>query len=372
MQQITTSVGLNGTNQVSDSALVQAILVKTQRAAAANRPAGPYLASYDGSVGPMTRTAITNFQDDHVFNNNAQPANATRGLVQPNDATWAEMLAQVPAAFSEMRVLAGGRTVYVAATNENLQTKINAMNALTFTATFRARVFSCMNEMFRLHGIAVGVCPQGDRRDFQNQYNLFVDPRGVTNAGPGESNHNFGMAVDLGFAGLRWLRSNGTVVEDETPWFHRLDPGQTVMDEALRFWEALRTVGTGAVVGAFRGPVADRPHLQNWNDAGVSMKARLAVHLTASGNMNWGRANHVYTCDFGYGGALYQVGTAANIWNSQATITAAMLTQARQAAPQQPGFIRTPATQQDVTDMRTELRRQFELADTNWENWTAN
>lgn len=109
----------------------------------------------------------------------------------------------------------------------------------------------------------------------------------------------------MGFEGLRWLRSNGTVVENETCWLHRLDPAQNGSNaEANRFWGALRTVGTSAVVGAFRGPVGDRPHLQNWDDAGVVMAVRLADLLTRSGTMRWQGRRGAYSCDFGLGGPL--------------------------------------------------------------------
>lgn len=385
MQAIRNSVGDGGTNERSDSALVQAILAKTTRAAAPGRPAGPYLTRIDGDAGNNTKNAIRNFQNEHVFVNEAtqqsvpNPA-ATPGIVRPSDATWTKMLEKVDPAFSDMRVLIGGKTVYVAATENQKQAKITAANALTFTQIFRTRVINCITQMHTLHGIAIGVCPQGDRRTFQAQYDLLTSGRGVTNAGPGESNHNFGMAADLGFAGLRWLRETGTVVENEDPWLHQLDPGQTLVPEALKFWDTLRAVGTSPAVGAFRGPVADRPHLQNWNDANVSMTRRLAVHLTNSGTMRWERAAGAYRCDLGFGGTLFTVGTAAQIWNREATITADMIRQGRAAQagarPQQGGQQARPAaapvTEQDVRDMRTELRRQFDLADANWENWTPN
>jgi hypothetical protein len=403
MQLITNTVGENGTNSVADVALVQAILVKTQRPAGST-PAGPFLASYDGDCGPATIAAIKEFQNHHVFvsadGRQSMPnANATAGLVRANDATWAKLLQKVPADFADMRVLAGGKKVYVAATAAQLQTKITAANALAFTDAFRIKVIACINQMHTLHGIAIGVCRQGDRRNFQTQYELVTSGRGVTNAGPGESNHNFGMAVDLGFEGLRWLQANGTVTENETSWFHQMDPNQTVNEHALKFWEALRTVGTSAAVGAFRGPASDRPHLQNWNDAGVSMTARLAPHLTRSGTMRWTRTRGTYNCDFGLGGDVYPVGTAAQIWNRQATVTIDVLTRARTAAagrpgqqiparvpmpgqapgqipmPRQPGVAQAPAlgraTQADVVAMQQQLRAQFELADTNWRNWTA-
>ena len=396
MQALTASVGENGVNNISDVALVQAIFVKTQRTATGTTPAAPYLVSYDGVCGSKTKAAIHAFQADHVFvsSNGMQSVvnpRATAGLVVPNDATWTKLVEKVATGFSDIRVLTGGKTVYIATTAAQLQAKITAVNALTFAPAFRTKVIACINRMHTLYGIAIGVCNHGDRRDFQTQYNLLTSGGGVTNAGPGESNHNFGMAVDLGFEGLRWLQSNGMVTEYETSWLHRLH--SISASEELKFWDLLRTVGTSAEVGAFRGPVADRPHLQNWNDTGVSMAARLAELLTRSGTMRWNATRGAYSSDLGMGGDLYALGPAAQIWNRQATVTVDMLTRGRaaQAArvgqqrpgmppsapnrPMQPGNPPAvsrlpPVTQVDVVAMQRELRHQFELADANWQNWT--
>lgn len=382
MQTITAPVGENGTNTISDVALIQAILLKTRRPATGT----PYLKSYDGLIGPITKGAISDFQSDHVF---VSPnPGATAGLVRPGDATWAKLLEKVDRDFADMRVLAGGKTAYIAATAAELQAKIAAVDTFTFTPAFRAKVVACIQRMHTLHGIAIGVCPKGDRRNFQTQFELFNQVPKVTGAGPGESNHNFGMAVDLGFAGLRWLRGDGAVTDNENPWLRRLN-GETdiIGDQAMRFWEAMRAVGTSAEVGAFRGPQADRPHLQNWDDAGVSMSARLAAFLTSNGEMHWRatsspKKSAIYSCDLGLGGDPIPVGTAAQIWNRQATVTVAMLTQARAdvahsttrseakagdpAHPEGSG----PVTQADVIMMQQALRHQFEWADANWKDWT--
>ena len=388
MQLISASVGENATNTVSDVALVQVILLKTTRAAAPNRAAGPYLASYDGAAGPATTAAIKAFQADHLMVLNAAKQSvlapsATLGQVKPSDATWAKLLTEVPAEFANLRVLSSGKIVYVQATAAELQGKISAANDLTFTATFRTKVIACINKMHADYGIAVGVCPKGDRRTFQAQFQIRRDTPANTKAGPGESNHNYGMATDIGFAGLRWLHANGTVQANEDPWLKYLHAAKAA--EETRFWTALRTVGTSAAVGAFRGPLSDSPHLQNWDDSTVSMTLRLAAHLQASGTMKWSRGvvasgATTYKCDLGLGVAQYDVGTAMQIWDLNATLTAATLTQARAAAaaaaaahaprgtpPPKP---QPPATAADVTAMRQALRAQFDLADTNWRNWT--
>jgi len=374
MQSITGTVGDGATNHPSDVALVQAILLKTVRPNAPGRLATPYLASYDGVCGPVTATAIRNFQTDFVFVSRAGNAsvptpNATAGRVLPGDATWTKLLAQVAPEFVNLRVLPGGRLVYVEASAQELQAKLMALMPLTFAPLFSVTVRNCINAMHRVHGLAIGVCPQGDRRTFQAQYALLMGGRNVTQAGPGESNHNFGMAADVGFAGLRWLHANGAVDVNETPWMHHLTAQGA--GHASLFWDALRAVGTSGAVGAFRGPIHDRPHLQNWSDANVSMGVRLAVHLQASGAMRWSFAGSTYRCDLGLGGAHFDVGTAAQIWNLEATLTVNSLTQARAAvATAQKKPAPAAATAADVTAMRQALRGQFDLADTNWRAWT--
>ena len=106
MQLITNTVGENGTNNVADVALVQAILVKTPRPAGST-PQGPFLASYDGDCGPATIAAIRDFQTQHVFvspdGRQSMPnPNATAGLVRANDATWAKLIAKVPQDFADL------------------------------------------------------------------------------------------------------------------------------------------------------------------------------------------------------------------------------------------------------------------------------
>lgn len=374
MQMITGSVGENAANTQSDAALVQAILVKTSRPPAPGQPGGPYLASYDGVWGDASSKALRAFQNDNVFvspagNQSAANPNATPGQVKPLDATWVKLLAKVSPDFVNLRVLPGGKVVYVEATAAELQSRIGDANGLTFQATFRNKVVTCINQMHQQHGIAIGVCPQGDRRTFQAQYALYLKVPTVTNAGPGESNHNFGMGVDLGFKGLKWLHKDGTVDSNETAWLHHLDAQSGA--QAIKFWETLRTVGTSGAVGAFRGPVDDRPHLQNWNDATVSMGARLCALLESAGTMKWSYAHPNYRSDLGLGAAKYSVGKAADIWNNAATLALADLTQARAAAAAAQGNAApAAATQQDLTAMRQSLRQQFDLADANWQTWT--
>jgi hypothetical protein len=97
-----------------------------------------------------------------------------------------------------------------AASDGELQAWITAVGGMSFTTEFRQKVLACVRRMHALHEIAVGVCREGDRRDFQQQDAILMKSDGLTHAGPGQSKHNFGMAADLGFAGLRWLHPEGT------------------------------------------------------------------------------------------------------------------------------------------------------------------
>jgi peptidoglycan hydrolase-like protein with peptidoglycan-binding domain len=387
MQLISGSVGANGANAVHDVALVQAILVKTIRPASADgaRAAGPYLASYDGVYGNQTLASIKAFQTDNPPPRAAGAtgaAPAPTGLIAPGDATWAALLLRVPTDFANLRALPLSKIVYVEATAAQLQAKLTAVAAMTFNATFRTNAEACINGVYTAHGIAMGVVPgTGDRRTFETQHNLFIDPRGVTGAGPGESNHNFGQAADFSFSGLRWLRSNGTVVENETHSLHRLDPPQQGAAPARIFWTTFQ--GIGIALGLFRGPAGDQPHLQTWNDSTIYTPTRLADLLQRSGNMHWAKSRDTpYQCDFGLGGAFTaanNVGTADQLWTSNATVTVATLTAARTAAalaaarrigPRAVPAAVAPSTAAEVTAMKAALRTQMELADTNWQAWT--
>lgn len=401
MQRLTGPVGEAGKNARHDSALVQAILASIKRPANLDPKTPVYLTNIDGDFGDKSKKALRQFQYDRVFVNPAGTisqvvAGATAGLVADNDTTWKAMLAAIPPDRSDLRVLATSKTVYVAATQGQHTLNTARVAQLTFAPTFRRLVVTLLDQIFQKYKISVSVCNQGDRRDFQTQYDLLTSvdrqgrPRNVTRAGPGESNHNFGQGADIGFAGLRWLRRDGTIVDDEDSWMHRLDPAQTALDEALIFWKMMRSEGTA--LGMFRGPEVDRPHLQAWSDAGVDMAERLAAHVTRFGEMRWRGRNQRYQCDLGLGGEYFDVGSAAEIWRREARVTVAMLTQAQaaQAARTRPptparsnvavprggtGQMvapRPPAvTQADVRAMQAALREDFEAGDINWAEWRA-
>lgn len=385
MQALNNAVGAGAANGRSDTALVQARLRLARRPAHIDPTRPAYLATIDGDCGPRTQAALRLFQSDQVFvsadgRSSQAVAGATAGLTRPDDLTWQRLVAATPPALADLRVLTGGATVYLAAPMADLESAIGAAQAMTFEPRFGALVQALLRRMHQARGIGVRVCRDGARRTFQTQYELLMSPRRVTRAGPGESNHNFGQAVDLGFEGLRWLRRDGTLVENEDAWLHQLDPAQRASGEAALFWALLRTHGEG--IGLHRGPVADHPHLQAWPDANVDMASRLADLLTRVGRLRWAGRQQRYQSDLGLGGKLFDVGSAAQIWSGQALVTTAMLAQARAGRPTGAALaavaarVPTPAaaapvTESDVTAMKAALRADFQSADTQWAQWRA-
>jgi hypothetical protein len=380
MQNLSASVGPAGALR-HEAALVQAMLCLTERPQILDPTGAKYLSDIDGDCGPATQAAIVRFQNERLFVNATGRASApvpgsTPGTIRPGDPTWMKLVAGLPTDRSDLRVLSGSKTVYVAGTQAELNRSIGQVGSLTFSESFRSSVTTLVNRIYSRHGIVVGVCKKGDRRDFQTQYELYIKHDGTTNAGPGESNHNFGQAVDMGFAGLRWLRPNATIVANEDSWMHQLDPGQQATGECLFFWNMLRDEGTA--IGLFRGPVHDRPHLQAWSDNGIDMADRLAVLMTRVGKMKWAGQSQKYKCDLGLSGELFDVGSADVIWARTANVTAEKLKKARaqnqatppvgQSAPPQPAV-----TEADVTAMRNALRDDFAAADAAaaWPTWTA-
>ena len=393
MQLIKRTVGQGAANDKSDVALIQAILLKTIRPAAPAdpqgetkaRPAGPYLTGgYSGQFNPDTGAAISAFQEDKelLTKPRVQP-----GIVAPGDPTWEAMLVAIPKEFAKLRIFPGERTVWIEASQEEFDKKLRYVSQCTFTPAFRLVVEATITSMFKTHGIAISVDPEGDFRTFWQQYILLTVPNKDgkirTKAGPGESAHNFGRAVDLGFNGFKWLEpEKGSLVIDG-PWLGRMDNIEKKlklkpMTLSQPFWTKLREAGVKS--GGFPSKFPEWAHLQAFSDDSTSSPKSLANLLERSGTMQWSYRNKKYHCNLGLGDELVPVGTAAQIWRRQATITIAVLNRLRKLArlkQHQTSFemkrdsVSTdfPVTQLDVHEMQRALTEQFELAEANWLNW---
>lgn len=229
---------------------------------------------------------------------------------------------------------------YVAAGAEESRKNEADIKNSELLESFRSNVVKFISYFFSRYQIALSVNREGLRRGFAEQYRIRHDTPKSIGAGPGESNHNYGQAVDLGFKGLKWLHANGDVEYRDDSWLRKMDNVNKSTSQPL--WDLLRSEATRSGTGLHRGPVRDRPHLQSWDDAFVKMPVRLAVLLTrvSRPHMEWERqllpqAEHsTYACDFGFGGRKYNVGSAMEIWEEHARVTPALLDRARRGEPE--------------------------------------
>lgn len=352
MPDIGANVGEHGApNKSHDVAMVQAMLRVVKNAKNAT-----YLnVDYTGTYGPTTKSAISAFQNDHKL---IQPKGAEKlGLMTPGGATIQKLNEMLPATHKSMRVIPNTKTVHIEGTAADAATSKAAVTGnRELEAQFRAKVGDLIERMFKQHKIVLGLTPTGGRRTFAQQA-----AETNTKAGPGESNHNFGRAVDLGFKALKWVRGDGTIKQDSF-WLNTLE--QTSAAKANAFWDARDAIALNNL-GLHRLQF-ERIHLQAFNDATVSATRSLARLLTAVGKTKW---QPRYKSDLGYGGALHNVGTAKQIWAGTALVTKAMIAQARSAKT---GKKVTPADikAQELNEMKKTLKGDFELADRHWVKWT--
>ena len=403
MPEIKESVGPGLKNSHDDVALIQAMLVVVKNANGA-----PYLAAYDGVFGGHTEHAILAFQNDQIFKKqDVAPAtpvpgaktaptpppmttiNAKLGSIGPNDATLNQLVSMLPTGYKELNVLPGGsKTVYLPATDDDRKAGRNDVFIDTkLDIAFRGKVAKLIDEVFTQHKIAMWVVPakvgqDGRWRTFDRQNQLTSS---VTGAGPGESFHNYGQASDIGFKQLRWLKADGSIVEEKGYLLEELNLHKDAVGEkALWFWKAMQSAATGAA-GLFRGPAYDHDHVQAYhNPPAVSPHKSLAALLTLVGTMKWAGHNNRYQTDFGLGGNLYDDGTAKQIWEKNATVNKTMLATAQTAALTKAKMIAGPASQAwknfkpvtendikhtEIDAMKGSLKSEFDLAADKWNKW---
>lgn len=403
------SVGEGASNAVHDVAMVQLMLHVVKNAKGA-----PYLTQdYSGTYDAATKNAILSFQTDHKLIE-ATPAPAAgagqakaakfdkKSFIGANSDTFKALAAEVPAKYADASIIPGTKTVYLAM--DEAAAKGNATNIQSKTdleAQFRSRVANMVTQVYKEYKIALSIPADGWRRNFGQQAALSP---AVTGAGPGESNHQYGQAVDIGFNGLRWVEGNGDI-KNADYWLNGMPAAK-----AAQFWAARDVVRDKNVL--FKtNKAGDVIHLQAYADAGVSYGRSLAALLqTVSPNhMKWQSAfvaqHNTYNSDLGLGGAMLNAGTARQIWAGQATVSKADLAKlfnakiandknfqiakflnlpaAKVAAPVggaagQPGAKIVPAPaqikeadikQEYIVKVQQRLRDEFKAADTHWADW---
>jgi hypothetical protein len=255
-------------------------------------------------------------------------------------------------------------------------------------SVFRTKVVLLVDTMFANHKIVLSVTPSGGRRTFQQQFDTFTKTTS-TKAGPGESNHNFGRAVDIGFNGLEWLKGDGAKTKDDF-WLNKLTKDGKDADgnkRAAELWKARDNIAVRGAPALFNSILdGDDIHLQSFDDNLPNDKA-LAALLNLVGTFKW-EAEHnkprKYLCDCGFGGTMFNVGRTVDIWDLKATLSKAMIAQARTeqlvaaATPKGPAAVKAvvPVKEKDVKDddvkaLRKSLKDEFVTAETNWAKWKS-
>jgi hypothetical protein len=355
MPDIKDSVGDGGTNHTHDVALVQAMLRIVKDAKGA-----PYLpGNYDGVYGNSTKGAITRFQAEHKL---VPPTGGAEKLGQIAAAgpTNQALSGLLPAAYADLRILTNSKTVYLPSDAADAKTSRKEISTYQeFETAFRGKVGDLVNEMFDVHKVALWVqASKGWRRTFAEQ----ADPGLNTKAGPGESNHNFGRAADLGFKSFRWLRGDGTPHQDDD-WLNSLHKVKAA--EAAALWDARDVFAKK--LGLFRLGF-ERIHLQSYDQKLISSQSSLAKLLNTVGTMGWKAG---YQCDLGSGGKYWaKVGTAKDIWGLSSTLTKADIAKAMTAAAGK-AVKEADIKAQKLIDTKKALKGDFEAAEKNWIKWTG-
>jgi hypothetical protein len=325
MPAISAAVGQTGINKKHDVALVQSMLRVIK-----NAKGQPYASfGYDGNFTPGGNTfkAIKEFQDDNK--SVAGPAE-TAGKLDPVSKTLNKMVELLPANYKEMRSFENFSLVYLPGSQAELSAALARVSGdQKFTADFKTKLTLLINAFYQKFGIVLSVNPDwanGGFRTFQEQRNLMdkvVNGLPVTQAGPGESNHNWGNGADVGFSQFRWLKSDGTVVkipgvvaDGDGAWLAELEKVDPNLPDEL--WK-IRDQSTTLFPSSLP---KDKGHLQTFSDSSVSMVRSLAEHLSAVASMWWEFKQGVYWCNYGLANpeTKFKVGTAKRIWDKTVNV----------------------------------------------------
>jgi hypothetical protein len=357
MPSFTASVGEGAANKVHDVALAQVIL----RIIKDKKGLSYYAGSYDGVYSPATKIALAAFQADHSeLIHLGQSGYEKAGFVAGNGLTLAIMTNELPVSHKAMHIIPGSKTVYIEGSQAAAKASVLAIRTdLQFEATFKNLLSRLVENMFETHRIVLQITPTGRRRTFAQRAN-----ETATHAGPGESNHNFGRASDIGFKGLRWLRGDGTI-EIDSDWLNTLEKFDA--GRANAFWDARDALALELPL--FRLDF-ERVHLQPYDQATFSNINSLVKLLNTVGKLKWQAG---YKSDFGLGTAFYPVGTAKQIWLGAAVVKAADLATALTAKEKINGskkvFNENDIDSGSIIEIQQALKADFEAADKNWTQW---
>jgi hypothetical protein len=347
MVDITKTVGDQGNNSSEDVALVQLMLRVVK-----NAKGQPYFGSnYNGAYDQTLKTAILAFQQDQklvaaiapAVPGGKQPVKAPPpaglaekpGLVGPDSKTLTTLISKLPDNLKDIRIIPGTKTIYVEGKQGQAAISAATIRAETqLNEEFRGKIAQLVDTMYADHKIALDVEPQtGWRRDFAAQVSVVNKNPDATGAGPGESPHQFGRAVDIGFKGFKWVAGDGSIKNDN----YWLSAQAMQFVKQQEFWNARNAIAFNQL-GLFKtNKAGDYIHVQGFADEKVGWGASLAklLETTSPTKAKWSLAGRVaskntYKVDLGLGTAV-NVGASIQLWNGEAPISKADLVKALNA-----------------------------------------
>ena len=117
-------------------------------------------------------------------------------MIEPGSATFSMLVEDVvgrDADYWRLRVLPDTKMVYLEMTQAEFDARFKTVTDSELQATFKAKVIALIRKMYDEHKIALaGWGKLSYRRSFADQHSVLA--RGTSEAGPGESNHQFGRA----------------------------------------------------------------------------------------------------------------------------------------------------------------------------------
>ena len=404
MVDIKNTVGDKGVNSWEDVALVQLML----RVVKNKKGQSYFTCDYNGMYNELLKIAISEFQKDQKlvtpepyarvgsasWTHLKPPRGDKSGLIEPRSRTLDALSAKLPAEYRDIRIIKNTQLIYLGETQaQAMQMASSIRNYAQFNADFRGELARLVEVMHQEHGIVLRIPPtDGWRRDFASQVNIVAkalkENRPATNAGPGESPHQFGRGADIGFQGLKWVMGNGQIKTTDF-WLTQGFPGA----QQSKFWEERNKIALR--LGLFKTNKADDfIHIQGYNDATLSWGKSLAglLEATSPTRARWsvaGGSPNQYKVDFGLGGFIF-VGTSTQMWQGVSSINKAEVVRAlnakRVATPTfsigqffgeaaipnlPPVLTEANITNANIQHLQYVVQTEIQAADRGWDQWIA-
>lgn len=224
---ITGSVGLKGENVKNDIRTIQIELNKHL-----NHIKPTKKLSLDGSFGRNIHTSKT-LAAIKLFQKNVVKLRQPDGLISVNGITHKTLakMSGLNIGSCNVNALTFPGTNFVLGKPKLTVEQCIATLPKELRSEFRRDIVSVIRKMYN-HGIAMGAPSKfkAGYRSFAQQYSI---PSRSTKAGPGESFHNYGLAVDLGV--LEWVDSDGKRHSDF--WLGKMDGKAGYRGLSSKIWK---------------------------------------------------------------------------------------------------------------------------------------